>query len=135
MESHARSALFDVESAQIFYRIFFGVIPTRGRKSSEVLRADEVLSYCLHCRNVIDNVEWSSEIPVEMVRVLVDSDDVQFRVNGWPAAFWCRAGHGEVLLTTVDARAWYRPWRATDDRPKASRSFIKASSCSSERPP
>lgn len=54
----------------------------------------------------IDNVVWSSETPVEMVRVLVDTDDVQFRVNGWPAAFWRGVGHGEVLFTTLGWRGW-----------------------------
>ncbi len=53
-----------------------------------------------------DPVAWSSETPVEMLRVLVDTDDVQFRVDGWPAAFWKSVGNGEVLFTTLGARGW-----------------------------
>ena len=34
---------------------------------------------------------WSSERPVEMVRVMVDTADIQSRVDGWPAAFWMRS--------------------------------------------
>ncbi len=54
----------------------------------------------------VENVVWSSETPVEMVRVLVDTDDVQCRVDGWPAAFWKTVGHGEVLFTTLGSRVW-----------------------------
>ena len=59
--------------------------------------------------------------PIRMVRLLVEDVEVTHSVNGWPAAFWCRAGRGEVLLTTVEARAWYRPWTDQDDKPKDGR--------------
>ncbi|MDP6719777.1 MAG: hypothetical protein QGF59_14040, partial [Pirellulaceae bacterium] len=31
---------------------------------------------------------WSSEIPVEMLRVFAGTDDIHCRVDGWPVAFW-----------------------------------------------
>lgn len=49
---------------------------------------------------------WSSEIPVDFVRVLVDTDDVHSHIDGWPAAFWKQVGNGEVLFTTLGARGW-----------------------------
>ena len=49
---------------------------------------------------------WSSETPVEMVRVLVDNAEVHSKVDGWPAAFWMQIGHGEVLFTTLEAPGW-----------------------------
>ena len=50
--------------------------------------------------------DWSSETPVEMVRVLTDSDDVVCRIDGWPAAFRERVGDGQVLFTTVGTLGW-----------------------------
>ncbi|MCG8648230.1 MAG: hypothetical protein MI861_00265, partial [Pirellulales bacterium] len=58
---------------------------------------------------------WESEIPVEMVRVVTDVDQVAVSVQGWPAAFWQRFGQGEVLFTTLAARGW----RQSDDQPTA----------------
>ena len=49
---------------------------------------------------------WSSESPVEFVRVLVDTDDIHAQIDGWPTAFWKRFGHGEVLFTTLSAGGW-----------------------------
>ena len=49
---------------------------------------------------------WSSELPVEMVRVFADVDEVAFRIDSWPAAFWQSVGQGEVLFTTLGARGW-----------------------------
>jgi len=49
---------------------------------------------------------WESEVSVDFVRVLTDSDDVHCSINGWPAAFWQPFGDGEVLFTTLDARGW-----------------------------
>jgi hypothetical protein len=44
---------------------------------------------------------WQSERAVEFIRVVTDSSDVQCEVDGWPAAFWCGVGNGEVLITTL----------------------------------
>lgn len=44
--------------------------------------------------------------PVQLVRVLTESSDVDYLVNNWPVAFWQRIGRGEVLLTTLEDRAW-----------------------------
>ncbi len=49
---------------------------------------------------------WSSETPVPMARVMVDTEDVPVRVNGWPAAFWKPVGQGEVLFTTLGVDGW-----------------------------
>ncbi|MCP4885519.1 MAG: hypothetical protein GY904_02780 [Planctomycetaceae bacterium] len=49
---------------------------------------------------------WSSEYPAELVRVLVDADEVQCEVNGWPTAFWVSVGQGEVLFTTLSPNGW-----------------------------
>lgn len=59
-------------------------------------------------RSDTDGGSWSSEVPAQMVRVLTDipEKDVACKVDGWPAAFWKRVGDGEVLFTTLDARAW-----------------------------
>lgn len=68
---------------------------------------------------------WSSETPVEMLRVLVDTDDVQCTVNGWPAAFWAQVGDGEVLFTTLGARGWLQGDDPTKSlRSVASRFFV-----------
>lgn len=49
---------------------------------------------------------WSSERPVEFVRVFAESDNVLCTVDDWPAAFIKRVGSGSVLFTTVAARGW-----------------------------
>ncbi|MCA9140836.1 MAG: hypothetical protein KDB00_28895 [Planctomycetales bacterium] len=49
---------------------------------------------------------WTSEIPVTMLRVFTEADDVPCHVNGWPAAYWKRVGDGEVLFTTLGAEGW-----------------------------
>jgi len=50
--------------------------------------------------------QWSSELPVEMVRVFAGTDDVHCRIDGWPVAFWQKVGDGEVLFTTLGPRGW-----------------------------
>ncbi len=68
---------------------------------------------------------WSSETPVEMVRVLVDTDDVHCRIDGWPAAFWTQVGQGEVLFTTLEAPGWIDGDEPTDAlRSVSSRFFV-----------
>lgn len=56
----------------------------------------------------IETEQWSSESPVEFARVIVDTEDVYSRIDGWPAAFWQPVGSGEVLFTTLGARGWVR---------------------------
>ena len=55
------------------------------------------------------------DVPVIMKRILIDSVEVDYSVDGWPAAFWIDCGRGKVLVTTVGANAWLRP-RTSDDR-------------------
>jgi hypothetical protein len=59
-----------------------------------------------------DSDDWTSETPVDFVRVMIDTDDVHSYVDGWPAAFWWQVGNGEVLFTTLGARGWMQ-----DDKP------------------
>ncbi len=69
---------------------------------------------------------WSSETPVEMVRVLIDTPDVHSRVDGWPAAFWMQVGQGEVLFTTLEAQGWLQGDEPTEAlRSLSSRFFVK----------
>ncbi len=53
-----------------------------------------------------ENEPWSSDQSVEMVRVFAETDDVQCRVSGWPAAFWKQFGQGEILFTTLGTDGW-----------------------------
>lgn len=50
--------------------------------------------------------QWSSERPVEMLRVLTDADDISLRIGDWPVAFWKPMGRGEVVFTTLNSRGW-----------------------------
>jgi hypothetical protein len=54
------------------------------------------------------------EEPIELVRVLPSGVEVDYEVNGWPAAFRQRVGDGHVLFTTLAARGWTRPRPGTD---------------------
>jgi hypothetical protein len=59
------------------------------------------------------------EQPVELVRVsLGGKDSAIHTVNGWPASFGRTVGRGQVIFTTLGARAWYRPRTARDPRAK-----------------
>ncbi len=46
------------------------------------------------------------DYPVPMVRVVASNMTVTHRVSGMPAALRQKIGHGELLVTTVGARAW-----------------------------
>ena len=48
------------------------------------------------------------EEPVQLLRVMSGRCEVAYSVNGWPAAFWKRAGQGEILFTTLGPRGWFR---------------------------
>ena len=49
--------------------------------------------------------KWSSDAPVEMVRVICDATEVKAEIDGWPAVATMNVGQGRVLLTTVNLRA------------------------------
>ncbi len=77
-------------------------------------------------RRIWKTESWSSEVPVEMVRVFTDADEVVTRVDGWPAAFWVPVGRGEVLVTTMNARGWIQEDRPGDALIALSRRFFEA---------
>ncbi|MCI0462427.1 MAG: hypothetical protein L0Z62_36205 [Gemmataceae bacterium] len=57
------------------------------------------------------------EEPVEFVRVLPGPEDtVVLTALGWPAAFTRPIGRGQILVTTLGAKAWLRPRGAADLR-------------------
>ena len=60
----------------------------------------------------------SFEEPVDLVRMIVSDVDVDYTVNGWPAAFWQKTGHGEILFTTLGARGWMRSRKPSDPKPR-----------------
>lgn len=62
-----------------------------------------------------DTVEYENPIP--MVRVVVDSARVLYRVEGWPAAFVQDFGKGRVVFTTINPRALLRPPSPQDQMP------------------
>ncbi|WP_182870136.1 hypothetical protein [Stieleria mannarensis] len=69
---------------------------------------------------------WTSESPVEMLRVLTPSDEVVCRIDGWPVAFWKQIGDGEVLFTTLGGAGWvHADQRATFALTQLSRRFFE----------
>ncbi len=48
----------------------------------------------------------SVERPIEMVRLLAPGMEVIHKVNGWPASLRMPMGQGQMLVTTLGARAW-----------------------------
>ncbi|WP_147867558.1 hypothetical protein [Stieleria maiorica] len=69
---------------------------------------------------------WTSEMPVQMLRVLTPSDDVVCHIDGWPVAFWKRVGDGEVLFTTLGGGGWVHPdQRVTVALSQLSRRFFE----------
>lgn len=79
----------------------------------------------------VESTEYSPPVeyeePVDLVRVIVSDMDVTHTVNNWPAAFVRNVGRGQVVFTTVGAKAWVRrsgpnggrwdPHRSTDYEP------------------
>lgn len=67
------------------------------------------------------------EEPVDLVRVVVSDMEVTHTINDWPAAFVRNVGRGQVVFTTVGAKAWVKrpgpnagrwdPRRSTDFAP------------------
>ena len=54
------------------------------------------------------------EEPIPLVRVVPGDVDLEYSINGWPAAYWYQVGNGRVLITTLGARAWIRDRRDSD---------------------
>lgn len=54
------------------------------------------------------------EEPVELIRTFVEDAEILHEVDGWPASFSIPFGHGEVIVTTLDAHGWLR-LRGPDD--------------------
>jgi hypothetical protein len=50
-----------------------------------------------------------SDVDIPMARVLQEGGDVRFEVEGWPAAIEMNVGYGQIVLTTLDSRAWIEP--------------------------
>lgn len=53
-------------------------------------------------------IEPDVEQPVELIRAFVDGAEILHEVDGWPASFAIPFGHGEVVVTTLDAHGWMR---------------------------
>jgi hypothetical protein len=55
-------------------------------------------------------IEYTSEreyeLPVEFARVVTTEMNVTHTVDQWPAAFWRSMGRGNVVFTTIGAKAW-----------------------------
>ncbi|MCA9190641.1 MAG: hypothetical protein KDB03_02725 [Planctomycetales bacterium] len=58
--------------------------------------------------NYISQDDLSAEFhhPAVMKRVIQTGGVVTHDIDGWPVAIWMPAGEGEILLTTLDSRAW-----------------------------
>lgn len=65
-----------------------------------------------------DVLQVQLEEPAEMVRIVAGTAETPVLVNGWPAAIVRPYGSGQVLITTLDSRAWLR--RRNSDEPIAS---------------
>lgn len=63
--------------------------------------------------------EWSTthEQPVDFVRVVTGHGDVEYTVNGWPAAIRMHCGQGQLLVTTLSPAGWVRPRTPQDPAP------------------
>ena len=70
--------------------------------------------------------ERELERPVRFVRVIVENMDVDFLVNGWPAAFRKPHGNGRILVTTLGGDGWVRP-RTSDDPTTPSGRYFQTS--------
>ncbi|MBS0202671.1 MAG: hypothetical protein JSS49_07200 [Planctomycetes bacterium] len=69
--------------------------------------------------------ERELERPVRFVRVIAENVDVDFLVNGWPAAFWKTYGEGRILVTTLGSDGWLSPRpKSQTDSTKSPTEFI-----------
>lgn len=70
--------------------------------------------------------KWSSETPVELLRVTTDVGEVHSQIDGWPTAFWVPSGNGEILVTTLSHQGWMFNGNPTESyRDFASRFFAE----------
>eukprot|EP00456_Euglypha_rotunda_P089601 TRINITY_DN928_c0_g1_i1.p1 TRINITY_DN928_c0_g1~~TRINITY_DN928_c0_g1_i1.p1 ORF type:complete len:865 (-),score=195.77 TRINITY_DN928_c0_g1_i1:11956-14550(-) len=67
--------------------------------------------------------EREVERPVQFVRVTADGMDVDFWVNGWPAAFHKAYGDGQIMVTTLASNGWLRPRVSSDPATPSGRNF------------
>ena len=67
--------------------------------------------------------ERELERPVRFVRVIVENLDVDFLVNGWPAAFRKPHGNGRILVTTLGGDGWVRPRTSADPMTPSGQNF------------
>lgn len=67
--------------------------------------------------------EIDLERPVQFVRVTADGMDVDFWVDGWPAAFHKAYGDGQILVTTLAGNGWLRPRTSSDPATPSGRNF------------
>jgi hypothetical protein len=58
--------------------------------------------------------ERDLERPARFVRVIVENMEVEFFVNGWPAAFRKPHGDGKILVTTLGGDGWVSPRTSSD---------------------
>jgi len=61
----------------------------------------------LHLSGADVDLKASYEDPVDTVRVLAEDAQTLLEANGWPAALRKKVGRGEVIVTTVGAKAWF----------------------------
>jgi hypothetical protein len=69
----------------------------------------------------MDSHHADYELPVDLVRVVVDDSSVVVRANGWPAAVRRQCGEGQLLVTTLGADAWAHPRTPRDFPPPGGR--------------
>ncbi len=51
----------------------------------------------------------ASEPDLSMVRVVQEGGEARFVVEDWPAAIEMNIGYGQLVMTTIDSRAWIEP--------------------------
>ncbi|MBL7043814.1 MAG: hypothetical protein ISR77_34605 [Pirellulaceae bacterium] len=80
--------------------------------SCEMVDRVELNEVHIHPVSPALNTEYAPSVqyeePVDFVRVVVSDADVTHTVNGWPAAFVRNFGRGQVVFTTVGAKAWIK---------------------------
>lgn len=58
--------------------------------------------------------------PVDFVRVLLNSGEPLYTVNGWPASFNIPLGRGSVMFTTLEGPGWFRKRTEQDGKSRFS---------------
>jgi hypothetical protein len=62
------------------------------------------------------DMNYAVQPPAHMRRISHSGGQVTHRIDGWPAVIWVKLGQGEVMLTTLEARAWLKPVSASSPR-------------------